>query len=176
MMGGILLIMSSRIVLVNKKKPNQLYHICKFTRSGIPFDILGVVNDDKITEFTLNPLWSTVEAIEHEVNLDFKLSNYTEKQYNKRNNKKDDIVLHLDTCNKFKNPILVDKKVRGNRLATKNEIEQIELAIVNYLAGYKKFYFREILHNTPRYQELFSKCMELNMIESFFKFTDKLKG
>ena len=152
-MGGILLIMSNRIVLVNKKKPNQLYHICKYTRSGTPFDILGIVNDGKITEFTLNPLCSTVEAIKFKVNFDLKLSNYTEKQYNKRNNKEDDIVLHLDGCNKFKNPILVDKKVRGNRLATKNEIEQIELAIINYLAGYKKFYFREILYNTPRFQE-----------------------
>lgn len=72
---------------------------------------------------------------------------------------------------RLNNKVVLSKKVNGLRYATPEECESIIDSIVFDLIKEKELSFKDILYNTPKYNELYSFCMENDFEGSLFKLT-----
>ena len=134
-----------KAVLIKPKKSNQEYYISTFNRAGLPFDYQCIVENDEIIRINMTPYFCFMDHItdEEEFKEIISSSNYSMKQYSKRKNKTYDVALKLSKGFDLKEPIKLYKQVKGLRVASDKELEQIEYKIVEYLSNYKKFYFKE---------------------------------
>lgn len=167
--------------LLMKFKSGQKYKVQKLTNRVIfNFGKLLLVNNEnqcigyvkKFHTYVLNHDMFKKEIIDKEQYNSYDLTKgQADKMYNSFDGKF--YVKEIKDLSLFKKPVNLVKPVRGERLTTEDEKSVIDYNIVEDLFNHHEVSFHEILWGTPLYNEVYSICMDLDMLEAFFEYTTK---
>ena len=167
--------------LLMKFKSRQKYKIQKLTNRVIfEFGKLLLVNKDnqcigyakKYYMYSLSHDMFKKEIIDKEqCDLYGLTKGQADKMYNSFDGKF--YVKEINDLSLFKKPINLVKPVRGERLATEDEKGIIDYNIVEDLFNHHEVSFHEILWGSPLYNEVYSICMNWDMLGAFFEYTTK---
>lgn len=80
-------------------------------------------------------------------------------------------VKKINDLSLFKEPVNLEKPVRGERLTSENEKSILDYNVVEDLFNHHKVSFNEILQGSPLYNEVYGICMDCDMLGAFFEYT-----
>lgn len=161
-------------LLIKYSKKNQKYYAHTFNGKHIYYKFLGLVNKNKeLTNIKLNPqtmFFSEIEKVPNEIK---KGTQYTINGFDKKFKNSNKTILFYELNPNFDiDQIPLDKKVRGLRYTTIDEKKIIEDEVVKFWCDYIPISLSERLYNSNRYCKLWEKCMEMDIMDSFFRYMD----
>lgn len=164
-----------------KYKSGQKYKVQKLTsRIIIDFDRIFLVNNDnECIGYVIGPYTYVMGQEEFKEKIidkeQYSLYGLTKGQADRMYNSFDGkfYVKKINDLSLFKEPVNLEKPVRGERLTTEDEKSILDYNVVEDLFNHHKVSFNETLWGSPLYDNVYSICMACDMMDAFFEYTRK---
>lgn len=165
--------LSEEILLIKYKKQNQEYYARKLGNVHYHYKFLGLTNkQNQLTHICTAPRMLLLSPLKCDEKLKQK-TQYTVKAFDKKFKEEEKVFFHYFLPSfQIREPVNLDKKVRGLRFATDEERKIVSDEIVKFWCDYNPITLKERLYHSERYGELWSKCMENEVMDSFFNYME----